>query len=117
MLYEVITKKTSAFQNVFVIFLLVILVAFIIDGFYSIFTTESINIESLDKQFTPFFTNGFVGLFTTVGFVFVSYLGLTQIASVAEEIKNPERNIPLGMILVITSYSIHYTKLYDIRKL
>jgi len=31
--------------------------------------------------------------------IFVSYGGLTKIASVAEEIKNPGRNIPLGMFL------------------
>jgi len=47
-------------------------------------------------------------LIYTTGFVFVSYLGLTQIASVAEEIKNPSRNIPLGMflslIVIVTVY-------------
>ncbi len=101
-------KKTSAFQKVFVVFLLIILIIFIADGLYSIFTIESINTESLGAQFTPFFSNGIGGLFTTVGFVFVSYLGLTQIASVAEEIKNPERNIPLGMILSLVVTGLIY---------
>ncbi len=102
------TKKTSAFQKVFVIFLLIILVTFIADGFYSIFTSESLNKQSIGAQFTPFFSNGLGGLFTTVGFVFVSYLGLTQIASVAEEIKNPERNIPLGMVLSLVVTGLIY---------
>ncbi|WP_430811985.1 MULTISPECIES: amino acid permease [unclassified Carboxylicivirga] len=101
-------KKTSAFQKVFVVFLIVILITFIVDGLLSIFTTESIKNESITSQFTPFFSNGIGGLATTVGFVFVSYLGLTQIASVAEEIKKPERNIPLGMILSLVVTGLIY---------
>lgn len=101
-------KKTSAFQKVFVVFLLVILVVFIADGLFSIFTTDTISKQEIESQFTPFFANGIGGLFTTVGFVFVSYLGLTQIASVAEEIKNPEKNIPLGMILSLLVTGLIY---------
>ncbi|HIE43381.1 MAG TPA: amino acid permease [Candidatus Omnitrophica bacterium] len=37
-------------------------------------------------------------LFSTAGFVFISYGGLTKIASVAEEVKNPGRTIPFAMI-------------------
>ncbi len=37
-------------------------------------------------------------LFSTAGFVFISYGGLTKIASVAEEVKNPGKTIPLAMI-------------------
>ena len=40
--------------------------------------------------------------------MFVSYLGLTKIASVAEEIKNPERNIPLGMVLSLLVTGLIY---------
>ncbi|MBN1115721.1 MAG: amino acid permease [Bacteroidales bacterium] len=102
------TKKTSALQKVFVAFLIIILTAFIADGFYAIFFTEQVDILSENNHFTPFLTDGLKGLFTTAGFVFVSYLGLTQIASVAEEIKNPERNIPLGMILSLIVTAIIY---------
>lgn len=38
-------------------------------------------------------------LIGTAGFVIVSYMGLTKVASVAGEVKNPERNLPLGMLL------------------
>ncbi|GAA3583715.1 amino acid permease [Snuella lapsa] len=101
-------KKTSAFQKVFVTFLLVILVAFIVDGIYSIYFGDSISKEALDMQFTPFLSDGLEGLFTSAGFVFVSYLGLTQIVSVAEEIKNPEKNIPLGMVLSLIVTGLIY---------
>ncbi|MBJ6367139.1 amino acid permease [Snuella sedimenti] len=101
-------KKTSAFQKVFVTFLLVILITFIVDGVYSIYVGDLISKQALDTQFSPFLSDGVGGLFTSAGFVFVSYLGLTQIVSVAEEIKNPERNIPLGMVLSLIVTGLIY---------
>ncbi len=92
-------RKSSGIQKIFVIVLLVIIGAFIADGFWNIFLGNQPSLSFNKKDFNPFFTGGFEGLMFTTGFVFVSYLGLTQIASVAEEIKNPERNIPLGMAL------------------
>ena len=101
-------KKTSRLQNFFVVFLIVVLGAFIIDGLYNIFFTNRVDLPHANEHFQPFFTHGFEGLITTAGFVFVSYLGLTQIASVAEEIKNPERNIPLGMLLSLVVTGLIY---------
>jgi amino acid transporter/mannitol/fructose-specific phosphotransferase system IIA component (Ntr-type) len=101
-------KKTSGLQNFFVSFLLIVLIMFIIDGIYNIFFTDRVDIPSVNENFRPFLSNGFEGLIVTAGFVFVSYLGLTQIASVAEEIKNPERNIPLGMLLSLVVTGLIY---------
>ncbi|PTN04619.1 amino acid transporter [Mangrovibacterium marinum] len=92
-------KKTSRLQNFFVVFLLIVLVVFIIDGLYRIYFSPQVAVPAVNEHFSPFLTHGLEGLITTAGFVFVSYLGLTKIASVAEEIRNPERNIPLGMLL------------------
>jgi len=47
-------------------------------------------------------------LFMTAGMIFISYGGLTKIASVAGEVKNPSRNIPLGMILAFVIVTIIY---------
>ncbi len=57
----------------------------------------------------PFFSNGFGGMLSVVGLVFVSYGGLTKVASVAEEIEDPSRNIPLGMALSLLVSTIVYT--------
>jgi len=56
-------------------------------------------------RFEGFFGDGTGGILTATGFVFVSYAGVTKIASVAEEIEDPSRNIPLGMLgsLVFTT--------------
>lgn len=56
----------------------------------------------------PFAPKGVTSILFTIGFVFVSYAGLLKIASVAEEIKNPARTIPLGMILSLLVVSIFY---------
>ncbi|WP_135805672.1 amino acid permease [Halorussus marinus] len=49
-------------------------------------------------QYEGFFAKGAGGLFAATGLVFVSYAGVTKIASVAEEVENPDRNIPLGIL-------------------
>ncbi len=55
---------------------------------------------SLDvHKYTPFMPYGGHKLFAAAGMVFISFGGLTKVASIAEEVKNPARNIPYGMIL------------------
>jgi len=99
-------KKASGFQQIFVLLLVVILVFFIAEGLREMFVSADKN--EYIRNYSPFLPNGFEGLMATTGLVFVSYLGLTQIASMSEEIKNPERNIPLGMILSLVITSIIY---------
>ncbi|MDY0201914.1 MAG: amino acid permease [Tenuifilaceae bacterium] len=100
------SKKTTKLQNFLVFFLIGVMVLFLVEGFRTIF---GLNIqEMVGDNFSPFFSNGFAGLISTTAFVYVSYLGLTEAASVAEEVKNPERNIPLGMILSLIVTTIIY---------
>jgi amino acid transporter/nucleotide-binding universal stress UspA family protein len=49
-------------------------------------------------RFEGFYGEGTGGLLAATGLVFVSYAGVTKIASVAEEVENPDRNIPLGIL-------------------
>jgi len=60
-------------------------------------------------NFTPFFSKGLGSMFATASFVFISYGGLTKVAALAEETKNPGKNVPLGMILSIIVTAIFYT--------
>lgn len=48
--------------------------------------------------FTPFAPEGLSGLIAATALVFVSYAGVTKVASVAEEVKNPSRSLPIGML-------------------
>ncbi|MFA5423116.1 MAG: amino acid permease [Phycisphaerae bacterium] len=92
------TREAANFQVALVIALLLLMVVFIVRGF------SQINPEYL-KPFTPY---GIKSVFATTGFVFVSYGGLIQVASMAGEIKNPGRTIPLAMIMSLVSIVILY---------
>jgi len=56
----------------------------------------------------PMFPEGAGGFLAASGFVVVSYAGVTKIAAVAEEVKQPERNLPLGMLLSLGGVMILY---------
>jgi len=57
----------------------------------------------------PFAPHGLVAIFSTTGFVFVSYGGLLKVASVAEEVRRPGRTIPLGLVLGLVAVTLAYT--------
>jgi amino acid transporter/mannitol/fructose-specific phosphotransferase system IIA component (Ntr-type) len=84
-------KHVGKTQVILVIGLLSLLLLYV---FVGLFFIES-------SRFDPFIREGLgIGaIFSTAGFVFVSFMGLTKVCSVAEEVKNPKRNIPLGMFL------------------
>jgi len=91
-------KKVGKVQLVIVILSLLTLLSLLFLG-----------IPVVDKQLlTPFMTNGTMGLISTVAFVYISYAGVTKIAAIAGEVKNPSRNIPLAMLLSLLVISSIY---------
>lgn len=91
-------KKTGGFQVLLVTGLLVILAGFIIGG------VPEINYD----HFKGFFDKDFSSIIATAGLVFISYVGVTQVASLSEEVKNPERNLPLAIFLSLGTALIVY---------
>ncbi len=82
-------KHSNRLHSWLVILLLVILAAFVLLG-----------IDRLQlNNFSNFNRGSSRDLFATAGFVFIAYTGLSRIYSIAEDIKNPDKNLPLGMIL------------------
>jgi amino acid transporter/mannitol/fructose-specific phosphotransferase system IIA component (Ntr-type) len=59
-------------------------------------------------NFEPFTPHGANGVLAGAGFVFVSFGGLLKVASLAEEVKNPGRILPLGMIMALVSILLIY---------
>ena len=80
-------KESGKFQVIFVFILLGLV------GFYILSGISHLNIN----HFTPFNPKGWGSIFTVTGLIFVSYGGLTKVASVAEEVKNPAKNLPKAM--------------------
>ena len=91
-------KDAAKLQVILVVSLILLLIIFIAS---SIPHTEP-------SYYKPFFKDGVDGMFFTAGFVFISFGGLLKVANLAEEIKNPKRNIPLGMISSIIVVTILY---------
>ncbi|MBU1486746.1 amino acid permease [bacterium] len=91
-------KEAGRFQVFLVLGLLGILLGYVLWGMK---TVNPLN-------FSPFFAKGLGSVFAMASFVFISYGGLTKVAALAEETKNPGRNLPLGMILSLIVASIFY---------
>ena len=64
-------------------------------------------------RFDPFLRSegGFNVILSTAGFVFVSFGGLLNIATVSEEVQNPRKNIPGGFIAATILITILYSLL------
>ncbi|MGH8735622.1 MAG: amino acid permease, partial [Burkholderiales bacterium] len=54
------------------------------------------NIEAVN--YTPFAPNGFTGIHQGAAIVFFAYIGFDAISTAAEETKNPQRNMPIGIL-------------------
>ena len=91
-------KGAGRLQAIMVFFILPVLLAYF---FFGISFIHVYNFEN-------FALKGVMPIFSTAGFVFVSYGGLLKIASIAEEIKNPGKTLPLGMILSLLVIIIVY---------
>ena len=91
-------KITGRLQVVLVLTLIGLLLFYIFEGSQLI----------QPQRYTPFMPYGLGSLFAAVGLVFVSFGGITKICCVAEEIKNPTRNIPLGMLLAFSVVMLLY---------
>ncbi len=50
------------------------------------------------ENFTPFAPNGFKGIHQGAAIVFFAYIGFDAISTAAEETKNPQRNLPIGIL-------------------
>ena len=102
-------KETTTLQRWLVGILVAVLTVFTLWGLVAA-SQGPRPMFSLNPEYNGlFFKGGFVGLVSTIGLVFVSYAGLTKVASVAEEVQNPDRNIPLGMTLSLLTATVLYT--------
>ena len=91
-------KKVGKVQLYIVSISLACLAALFFIGF------PKVNPDYLD----PFMPNGNIGLISAIAFVYISYSGVIKVAAIAGEIKNPDKNLPLAMILSLFSIAAIY---------
>jgi amino acid transporter/mannitol/fructose-specific phosphotransferase system IIA component (Ntr-type) len=97
-LNAVSVKHTSRLQVFLVAALLAALALFVVVGARSV---EAARYEG-------FFDKGPLAILATAGLVFVSFGGLTKVASIAEEVRHPGKNLPAGMILAWFVVTLFY---------
>ena len=91
-------KKTTNLQMFLVVGLLLALGYFLVVGAPA----------SDPARFEGMFTGDWNATVATAGMVYISYVGVTKVASLAEEVRQPERNLPLGVFLsLLTAVAVY----------
>ena len=91
-------KESKKSTNAMVVFKICIIVGVIILGFFYVDTAN----------WTPFMPNGFKGVLAGVSAVFFAFIGFDAISTTAEECKNPQRDLPRGMIYSLVICTVLY---------
>jgi amino acid transporter/Trk K+ transport system NAD-binding subunit len=92
------SQSSGKFQVILVIGLLIILAGFIGGGFYKFEINHFNGLKDLKSD----------SLLATAAMVYISYVGVTSVASLSEEVKDPERNLPRGIFLALLIAIIIY---------
>ena len=103
-------KESRNFSNVMVILKMIVVALVIIVGGYLVFS------QGLTPNWTPpnadgvhsFMPKGFGGVMAAVSGVFFAYIGFDAVSVLAEEAKNPQRDLPRGMILSLVICTVVY---------
>jgi APA family basic amino acid/polyamine antiporter len=93
------TEQSGKAQSIIVTAVVLALAAYVLNAGVAVDTA----------RFEGFTAKGSGGVVTAAAFVFVSYAGVTKIASVAEEIEDPDRNLPRGILISMGVMMVLYT--------
>jgi APA family basic amino acid/polyamine antiporter len=91
-------KESKKMTNFLVIFKILVIIFVIIIGFFFV----------KPGNWSPFMPNGFQGVLKGVSAVFYAYIGFDAISTTAEECRNPQRDLPRGMIYSLIICTILY---------
>ena len=81
-------KESATANNIMVVIKLLALGLFV-----------AVGVTHLNPQnYTPFAPNGFTGIHQGAAIVFFAYIGFDAISTAAEETRDPNRNLPLGIL-------------------
>ncbi len=94
-------KESRAMSNIMVIIKLCVIFLVIVLGAYYVHP----------ENWSPFTPNGFSGVLKGVSAVFFAYIGFDAISTTAEECKNPQRDLPRGMIYSLIICTVLYVLL------
>ena len=91
-------RESARFNAVMVGIKILVLTFFIVVGFTYV----------QPANWKPFSPNGFAGISAGAAIVFFAYIGFDAVSTVAEETRNPRRNLPIGIIASLIICTIFY---------
>lgn len=97
LVFRGIKESRNASNLMVLIKIIVVLVVIFVGAFY------------VDpKNWDPFLPNGIAGLLKGISAVFFAYIGFDAISTTAEECKNPQRDLPRGILFSIIICTVLY---------
>eukprot|EP00753_Platysulcus_tardus_P009009 PLAT1762.1.p1 GENE.PLAT1762.1~~PLAT1762.1.p1 ORF type:complete len:604 (-),score=320.92 PLAT1762.1:106-1875(-) len=91
-------KESSRFNMVITVLNVIII------GFIVIYGSAHVD----PANWTPFAPHGASGVFTAAGIVFFSYVGFDAVCTLADEVKDPKRDLPRGIVLSLVASTLLY---------
>jgi APA family basic amino acid/polyamine antiporter len=91
-------RESAEANNIMVLLKIAAIIAFIVAG------AEFIH----PSNYHPFVPNGWPGILTGGSIIFFTYIGFDSVSTAAEEAKNPQRDLPIGILLTLFICTILY---------
>lgn len=91
-------RESAETNNVMVILKIAAILTFIFAGVHFI----------RPEHYHPFFPNGWSGVLTGGSIIFFTYIGFDSVSTAAEEARNPQKDIPFGIIATLIVCTILY---------
>jgi len=91
-------KESAGTNNTMVVIKIIAILIFVFGA------ARAVNTEN----WHPFMPNGFSGVLTGAAIVFFTYIGFDSVSTAAEECKNPQRDMPFGIIMTLIICAVLY---------
>ncbi|MFL6336356.1 MAG: amino acid permease [Pyrinomonadaceae bacterium] len=95
-------RESASFNAGMVVIKIIVLLFFIGIALYYVSPSK------MTTNWVPFQPNGWRGTFTGAALVFFAYIGFDAVSTVAEECKNPSRDLPIGIIASLVVCTVLY---------